>query len=111
MASQDSITRACNMVFVPLNKLQKISQQGYCVPLIRQSAHSNTPSLTPKENQCLELLVQGHNVKNIANEMRVSERRAQTLLQALRDKFKVNTDHWVVSKYYQLGMDYYSFGE
>ena len=94
------------MVFAPLNQLQKMANQGYCVPLIMQGISNDVPQLTSKEDECLEILVRGHNVKNIADTMGVSERRVQVLLQSLRDKFGVNTDHWLVSKYYQLGMDY-----
>ena len=106
MANQNSITRACNMVFVPLNKLHGMTNKGYCVPIIKQDIYCDMPPLTTKEDECLQLLVRGYNVKNIADKMGVSERRVQTLLKSLRDKFEVNTDHWIVSKYYQLGMDY-----
>lgn len=106
MANQNSITRACNMVFVPLNQLQKMVKDGYCIPLIKQGISSEAPHLTKREHQCLHYLADGLTVTAIAMEMRLSERRIWILLEALRSKFEVNTDHWLVARYYQLGFDF-----
>lgn len=106
MANQNNITRVCNVVFAPLNQLQKIANQGFCVPLIKQGISNDAPHLTKRENECLQYLVEGMNAQNIASKMNISETRSWELLRDLRVKFGVTTDHHVVSKYYQFGMDY-----
>lgn len=105
MAKSKNITRACNMVFVPLNELEKTAKEGGYIPVLKQGVSSDAPNLTDREYECLQHLVGGLNVPAIAIEMCLSERRIWSLLEALRNKFEVNTDHWIVSRYYQLGMD------
>jgi DNA-binding CsgD family transcriptional regulator len=46
------------------------------------------------------------NAQTIASKMNISETRSWELLRVLRIKFGVTTDHHVVAKYYQFGMDY-----
>lgn len=106
MANQNNITRACNMVFVPLNQLQSMVNDGFCVPIIKQGISNEAPHLTKREHECLQYLVEGMNAQTIASKMNISETRSWELLRVLRIKFCVTTDHHIVSKYYQLGMDY-----
>ena len=108
MANQNSITRACNMVFVPLNQLQSMVNDGFCVPLIKQGISNKVPYLTKREHECLKYLVEGMNAQNIASKMNISETRSWELLRALRIKFSFTIDHHVVAKFYQFGMDYRS---
>ncbi len=106
MAKQNNITRAYNAVLVPLNQLQKMANQGFCVSLIKQGISSDAPHLTKREHECLQYLVEGMNAQTISSEMNISETRSWELLRVLRVKFGVTTDHHVVAKYYQFGMDY-----
>lgn len=111
MAKTKSITRVCNMVFVPLNELEKTTKEGGYIPILKQGVSSDVPHLTNREKECLQQLVKGLNVPAIAIEMCLSERRIWSLLEALRNKFEVNTDHWLVSRYYQLGLDSMFYSE
>lgn len=108
MAKKQDIIRRCNMILAPLNQLQKMAHQGYCVPVVKQGIPSEIPYLTTREQECLNYLVDGLSAQMMASKMNISETRAWELLRALRTKFNVSTDHHVVSKYYQLGMDYHT---
>lgn len=105
MANNQDIIRACNMVFAPLNQLEKMAKEGYSVPLIKQGSNSEIPHLTARERECLMYFIDGKNIKNIAQAMNVSERRIQLIFESLRSKFSVNTDHWIITKYFQMGLD------
>ena len=105
MAKTKNITRVCNMVFVPLNELEKTTKAGGYIPVLKRGVSSDAPRLTEREKECLQQLVKGLSVPAIAIEMSLSERRIWSLLEALRNEFEVNTDHWLVSRYHQLGMD------
>ena len=105
MAKPKSITRACNMVFVPLNQLNKMAKNGCYIPILKQGVSSDTPQLTGREQECLNHFVDGLNIKTIAQKMDVSERRIQLILESLRHKFSVNTDHWIITRYFQMGLD------
>ena len=97
--------RACNILLVPINQLENISKVGCYIPVVKQGVSSETPHLTDREYECLKHYVDGYNTKSIAQKMGLSNRRVQNIMETLRRKFAVNTDHWLVSKYYQLGMD------
>ena len=105
MAKPKSITRACNMVFVPLNQLEKMAKDGCYIPIVKQGVSSDAPHLTDRERECLTHFVDGKNIKTIAQDMDVSERRIQLILESLRSKFSVNTDHWIITRYFQMGLD------
>ena len=83
----------------------KITKDGCYIPVLKQGISSDAPHLTDRETECLTHLADGHSVKKIADIMALSERRVFNILEALRNKFGVNTDHWLVSKYYQMGLD------
>ncbi len=97
--------RVCNMVFIPLNQFKKIAKEGCYIPVLKQSVSSDVPRLTKREYECLQFYVDGYNTKSIAQLMELSTRRIQNIMESLRQKFNVNTDNWLVSRYYQLGMD------
>ena len=97
--------RTCDISIVPLNQLEKIGTTGCYIPVIKRGVSSEAPQLTEREGECLSHLAEGHGVKKIAAIMALSERRIFNILEALRDKFSVSTDHGIVSKYYQMGLD------
>ena len=97
--------RTCDISIVPLNQLEKIGTAGCYIPVIKRGVSSEAPQLTERENECLQHYVNGKNIKTIAQAMSVSERRIQLILASLRDKFSVNTDHWIITKYFQMGLD------
>ncbi len=105
MAKSKNITRACNMVFVPLNELEKTTKDGGYIPVLKRGVSSDAPHLTNREKECLTHFVDGKNIKTIAQLMDVSERRIQLILESLRNKFSVNTDHWIITRYFQMGLD------
>ena len=97
--------RVCDLSIVPLNQLEKMAKEGYQIPMIKKGMDSNCPHLTDREKECFRYFSDGLNVKKIAEIMALSERRIFNILEKLRDKFQVNTDHWLVAKYYQMGLD------
>ena len=108
MAVKQHIIRTCNMILAPLNQLQKMAHKGYCIQVFKQAISNEIPHLTEREQECLQYLIDGINAQTIALKMHISETRAWELLRALRKKFGVSTDHHVVARYYQLGMDYHA---
>ena len=97
--------RVCDLSIVPLNQLQVLSERGYCVVMIKQGIDSNLPDLTDKERKCLKLYTDGFPAKAIAQDVGVSIRTIRQIMVSLRDKFKVDTNHQLISEVYRSGLD------
>ncbi|WP_119328384.1 helix-turn-helix transcriptional regulator [Cysteiniphilum halobium] len=97
--------RVCDLSIVPLNQLQTLSERGYCVVMIKQGKDSLCPELTTKEKECLGFLIRGLPAKAIAQDTGVDERVIRSMLVRIRKKFNVDTNHALVSKVYQMGID------
>ena len=97
--------RVCDLSIVPLNQLQILSEQGYCLVMIKQGKDSLCPELTTKEKECLGFLIRGLPAKAIAQDTGVDERVIRSMLVRIRKKFNVDTNHALVSKVYQMGID------
>lgn len=97
--------RTCDISIVPLNQLEKIGTAGCYIPVIKRGVSSEAPQLTERENECLQHYVAGLNIRAISQKMEISIRRVRSLLEALKCKFKVDNDHSIVVKYFQMGMD------
>lgn len=99
------IIRLLGLSLVPYIQLEKQAKDGCYIPIVKQSTSKDMPQLTPKEQECLRYFVDGLTVTAVAQLMGIGERRVCLILASLRQKFNVNTDHWLVARYYQLGMD------
>jgi DNA-binding CsgD family transcriptional regulator len=97
--------RVCDLSIVPLNQLQTLSEQGYCLVMIKQGKDSLCPELTLRERECLKYFLDDLPAKAIANDMKIEADVVRSMLSVIRQKFRVNTNNGLVSKVYQMGID------
>ncbi|WP_440617467.1 helix-turn-helix transcriptional regulator [Cysteiniphilum sp. 6C5] len=97
--------RGVHLSIVPLNQLEKLSERGYCLVMLKQEISDNLPFLTGREKECLKHFINGLPTKEIAQNMLVNDRTVRLMLESLRHKLEVQTNNALIAKVFQMGWD------
>lgn len=95
----DNVTYNSYKIPMRNHKGKVIGVMGMSTPMINNlDTHKNTNNLTIQQKKCLDLLLQGYSLKQIAAEMNLTYKTVEHYLAKIRAKFQCKTTRELILK-------------